>query len=58
MNSNNGREFIKLAASIGVVLARRSSAAHESKIPWREQRSFFPQGVVSGDPDSSSVNIL
>jgi len=55
MKSINRREFIKLAASIGAVLAWHSSDAHASKIPWQEQRSFFPQGVASGDPDPHSV---
>ena len=53
----NRREAIArtAAAAIGASLAWRSPFAHAAKVPWREHREFYPQGVASGDPDSSSV---
>jgi alkaline phosphatase D len=48
------RHFIKTAAAIGAALAwgRLARASHTN---WRERRDLFPEGVASGDPDSSSV---
>lgn len=53
----NRREAIArtAAAAIGASLAWRSPFAHAAKVPWSERREFYPQGVASGDPDSSSV---
>lgn len=48
------REFIQLASAIGATLAW-SGAAGASRTRWRERRDFYPEGVASGDPDSSSV---
>jgi len=49
------REFISAAAALGATAlwATRSSAA--SRLAWREDRSLYPQGVASGDPDEQSV---
>src|SRR4030095_2737844 len=49
------RKFIEMAASFGAVLAWRSPAIPYSKIPWRESREFYPQGVASADPHPNSV---
>ena len=43
------------AAAVGASLAWRSPFAHAAKVSWRERRDLYPQGVASGDPDSSSV---
>jgi alkaline phosphatase D len=50
------RQFVASAAALGVcgVWATRSGAAR-SKVAWREDRSLYPQGVASGDPDEHSV---
>ncbi|MGZ3250022.1 MAG: alkaline phosphatase D family protein [Croceibacterium sp.] len=48
------REFIELAAALGATLAWTVSA-RASQSRWREARDLFPQGVASGDPDSTSV---
>src|SRR3982750_656873 len=50
----NRREFVRLAAGIGASLAW-GGPARASTAAWHERRDFFPQGVASGDPDSSSV---
>ena len=49
------REFISAAAALGATAlwATRSPAA--SRLAWREDRSLYPQGVASGDPDEQSV---
>ena len=50
------RRFLASAASLGIigVWATRSIAA-PSRVVWREDRTSFPQGVASGDPDDHSV---
>ncbi len=48
------RDFIQTAAAMGAALAW-SGPAHSSRINWREQRSLYPEGVASGDPDPNSV---
>src|SRR6476469_5305501 len=48
------RDFIQTAAALGAALAW-GGTARASKSKWREQRTLFPQGVASGDPDSHSV---
>src|SRR6476469_9444288 len=50
------RDFIQTAAALGAALAW-GGTARASKSKWREQRTLFPQGVASGDPDSHSVII-
>jgi hypothetical protein len=49
------RSFIESAVAIGATAAWRLASPKTTKILWREQREFFPEGVASGDPDSSSV---
>jgi len=50
------RQFLASAAALGAVgvWATRSDAA-PSRIAWREDRTLYPQGVASGDPDERSV---
>ncbi len=50
------RQFLASAASLGIcaVWATRSATAR-SRVAWREDRSLYPQGVASGDPDEHSV---
>src|SRR3954464_6610503 len=48
------REFVQLAAALGASLAW-GGAARASTTSWQEQRNLYPEGVASGDPDSSSV---
>jgi alkaline phosphatase D len=48
------RRFIQAAAAIGASAAW-GGRARASRISWRERRDLFPEGVASGDPDSSSV---
>ena len=49
------RKFIETAASFGATLAWGSAFARDSRIPWRERRDLYPQGVASGDPNPDSV---
>ncbi len=48
------RRFMQAAAAIGASAAW-SGPAHASRTNWHERRELFPEGVASGDPDSSSV---
>ena len=43
-----------MAAAMGASLAW-GGLARASTIGWRERRDLYPEGVASGDPDSSSV---
>src|ERR1700722_2552419 len=49
------RSFIESAIAIGATAAWRFASPKTTRIRWTEQREFFPEGVASGDPDSSSV---
>ena len=49
------REFLAGAAAIGASGLWAGVAARPSDIAWRENRSLFPEGVASGDPDHNSV---
>ena len=50
----NRREFVQVAAAMGASLAW-GGLARASTTAWRERRDLYPEGVASGDPDSSSV---
>ena len=50
----NRREFLQMAVAMGASLAWGGSA-RASSTGWHERRDLFPEGVASGDPDSSSV---
>ena len=55
MSSINRRTFAKLAVAIGATAAWGDLFGAPSRVTWRERRDLFPEGVASGDPDSSSV---
>jgi alkaline phosphatase D len=48
------REFVQMAVAMGASLAW-GGPARASTSGWNERRDLFPEGVASGDPDSSSV---
>lgn len=48
------RRFMQAAAAIGASAAW-SGPVQASRTNWQERRDLFPEGVASGDPDSSSV---
>ena len=48
------RRFIQAAAAMGAAFAW-GGPSQASRTGWRERRDLFPEGVASGDPDSSSV---
>src|ERR1700674_1852745 len=49
------RSFLKMALAISATAAWGDLSPSVSRVVWRERRELFPQGVASGDPDSSSV---
>jgi len=55
MPRTSRRSFLQSAAAIGAATAWASSLSYASKVQWSEHREFFPEGVASGDPDSTSV---
>jgi alkaline phosphatase D len=55
MSSITRRSFLGMAAAIGATATWGSPLAIKSRIAWRERRDLFPEGVASGDPDSTSV---
>src|SRR6185312_1048215 len=55
MGNISRREFLAMAAVLGAEAAWGRSFSAPSKIAWRERRDLFPEGVASGDPDSTSV---
>jgi alkaline phosphatase D len=55
MTAMNRRNFTKMALAMGATAAWGNLFAAPSRISWRERRESFPEGVASGDPDSTSV---
>jgi len=55
MSTINRRAFLGMAAALGATVAWGSPLGTNSRIAWRERRDLFPEGVASGDPDSTSV---
>jgi alkaline phosphatase D len=51
----NRRSFLQTAATLGAAAAWASSIGYASQSKWSERRDIFPEGVASGDPDSTSV---
>ena len=51
------RHFIHTAAAMGAAFAW-GGPARASKTKWTERRELYPEGVASGDPDSSSVMLI
>jgi alkaline phosphatase D len=55
MTEISRRAFLEMALAAGTTAAWATPLFSASKISWRERREFYPEGVASGDPDSSSV---
>ena len=55
MTTINRRSFLEMAAALGATAAWGVPAARAAKVGWQERRDLYPEGVASGDPDSSSV---
>jgi alkaline phosphatase D len=55
MRTITRRSFIEMALAMGATAAWSNPLAAKSRTRWREQRDRFPEGVASGDPDSTSV---
>jgi alkaline phosphatase D len=49
------RKFLKTAVLVGAAAAWAKHLPAASTVSWHERRDLFPEGVASGDPDSSSV---
>ena len=54
MTNISRRTLLATAAALGATAAW-AKAALPSRTAWREARELYPEGVASGDPDSSSV---
>jgi alkaline phosphatase D len=54
MTNLSRRAQLATAAALGATAAF-AKAPSKSRSRWREARQFFPEGVASGDPDSTSV---
>ncbi|HEY2070577.1 MAG TPA: alkaline phosphatase D family protein [Rhizomicrobium sp.] len=54
MQKISRRALLAAAAALGATAAFAKPPA-ASRSGWREARQFFPEGVASGDPDSTSV---
>jgi alkaline phosphatase D len=54
MTKISRRALLATAAALGAT-AVFAKAPAVSRSGWREARQFFPEGVASGDPDSTSV---
>ena len=57
MTNLDRRTFIASALAMGASAAWGRSVASPSRRRWTERRDLYPEGVASGDPDSSSVVI-
>jgi alkaline phosphatase D len=55
MSSITRRSFFEAAAALGAAAAWGRPAGRKSKTQSRERRDLFPQGVASGDPESTGV---
>ena len=49
------RSFLEMALAVGASAAWGNAFALPSTLKWQERRDLYPEGVASGDPDSSSV---
>ncbi|MGA8270860.1 MAG: alkaline phosphatase D family protein [Candidatus Sulfotelmatobacter sp.] len=49
------RSFLAMAAAMGATAAFGKPLGTKSNLAWHERRDLFPQGVASGDPDTTSV---
>jgi len=55
MSRMNRRAFVQSALAVGASAAFASPLSKPSELRWQEKRELFPEGVASGDPDSTSV---
>lgn len=55
MSVMNRRSFLETAIALGATAAWGRVSGAVSRIPWRERRDIYAQGVASGDPESDSV---
>jgi alkaline phosphatase D len=55
MPETTRRDFLAQAAALGATLAWCGPRAVFSRVPWRERRERFAEGVASGDPQAGSV---
>ena len=55
MTTISRRAFLETAIALGASAAWGEPFATQSQTAWRERRDVYPQGVASGDPESSSV---
>jgi alkaline phosphatase D len=55
MSNITRRSFVEMALAMGATAVWSTPLAAISRTQWRERRDRFPEGVASGDPDSSSV---
>jgi alkaline phosphatase D len=49
------RSFMEMAVALGAAAAWSQPVPACSKVRWYERRDLYPEGVASGDPQSSSV---
>jgi alkaline phosphatase D len=55
MSNVSRRAFLEMAAAMGATAAWSNLLRVPSATAWKERRERFPEGVASGDPDSTSV---
>ncbi len=55
MSGITRRGFLEMAVVLGASAAWGDPFGKPSDMSWRERRDLYPEGVASGDPDSSSV---
>lgn len=55
MPDSTRRDFLAQAAALGATLAWCGPRSAFSRVPWRERRDRFAEGVASGDPQADSV---
>ncbi|HEY4146949.1 PhoD-like phosphatase N-terminal domain-containing protein [Pinirhizobacter sp.] len=51
----NRRQFLAMAAALGAAAIWGRPLHALSRIPWRERRDLYPEGVASGDPTADGV---
>ena len=49
------RQFLAMAAALGAAAIWAKPLHALSRIPWRERRDLYPEGVASGDPTADGV---
>ena len=49
------REFLESAVLFGASVVWSRAFGQPSRVDWHERRDAYPEGVASGDPDSTSV---